>query len=93
MIASSRSSSPSSEAPHRGSIPRVSTWILVWLALTLLSIVALAAILIGLVRQAFVLSRSLSRFTEEVGPLATEIGRQTDHVAGHGADRPRIPRS
>ena len=71
----------------------MSTWILVWLVLTLLSIVALAAILIGLVRQAFVLSRSLSRFTDEVGPLATEIGRQTDHVAGHGADRPRTPRS
>ncbi|MDP9328227.1 MAG: hypothetical protein M3P10_08470 [Actinomycetota bacterium] len=71
----------------------MSTWILVWFVLTLLSIVALAAILIGLVRQAFVLSRSLSRFTDEVGPLATEIGRQTDHVAGHGADHPRTPRS
>jgi hypothetical protein len=65
----------------------VSTWILVWLVLTVLSIVALGAVLIGLVRQAFVLSRSLGRFTDEVGPLAAEIGRRTDRVAGHGEDR------
>ena len=71
----------------------MSTWLVVWLVLTSLSILALIAVLVGLVRQALVLSRSLSRFTDEVGPLATEIGRQTDHVAGHGADRPRTPRS
>ena len=70
----------------------MSTWILVWLVLTILSIVALGALLIGLVRQALVLSRSLSRFTHEVGPLTSEIGDQTDRVAGHGADR-RGPRS
>jgi hypothetical protein len=71
----------------------VSTWILVWLVLTVLSIVALGAVLVGLVRQAMVLSRSLGRFTEEVGSLATEIGGQTDRVAGRGAGRRGAPRS
>jgi hypothetical protein len=70
----------------------VSTWLLVWLVLTLLSIVALGAVLVGVVRQALVLSRSLGRFTEEVGSLATEIGGQTDRVAGRTADRRRAPR-
>ncbi len=68
----------------------MSTWLLVWLVLTVVSIVALGAILIGLVRQALVLSRSLGRFTEEVAPLAAEIGRETDRVGGHGS--PAKPR-
>lgn len=59
----------------------MSTWLVVWLVLTSLSILALAAVLVGLVRQALVLSRSLSRFTEEVGPLAAEIGREGDHAS------------
>lgn len=70
----------------------MSTWLLVWLVLTVLSIVALGAILIGVVRQALVLSRSLGRFTEEVGSLASEIGDQTSHIAGHGAGRRRASR-
>jgi hypothetical protein len=71
----------------------VSTWILVWLVLTVLSIVALGAVLVGLVRQALVLSRSLGRFTEEVGGLAGEIGGQADRVAAHGVGRHGAPRS
>lgn len=70
----------------------MSTWLLVWLVLTLLSMVALGAVLIGVVRQALVLSRSLGRFTQEVGPLAAEIGDQTSRIAGHGAGRHRPSR-
>jgi hypothetical protein len=70
----------------------MSTWLLVWLVLTVLSIVALGAVLVGVVRQALVLSRSLGRFTEEVGSLATEIGGQTDRVARHGTGRRGPPR-
>jgi hypothetical protein len=64
----------------------MSTWLVVWLVLTLLSIVALGAVLFGLVREALVLSRSLSRFSEEIGPLASEIGRQGQRAGARGSD-------
>ena len=60
-------------------------WLVVWLVLTSLSILALIAVLAGLVRQALILSRSLSRFTEEVGPLAAEIGREGDRASERGS--------
>ena len=63
----------------------MSTWLVVWLVLTSLSILALIAVLVGLVRQALVLGRSLSRFTEEVGPLAAEIGREGDRASERGS--------
>ncbi len=64
----------------------MSTWLVVWLVLTLLSILALAAVLAGLVRQALVLMRSVSRFTEEVGPLAAEIGREGERASTRGSN-------
>jgi hypothetical protein len=63
----------------------MSTWLVVWLVITLLSILALGAVLIGLVRQALVLMRSVSRFTEEVGPMAAEIGREGERAADRGS--------
>jgi hypothetical protein len=63
----------------------MSTWLVVWLVLTALSILALIAVLVGLVRQALVVSRSLSRFSEEVGPLAAEIGREGDRATDRGS--------
>ena len=63
----------------------MSTWLVVWLVLTSLSILALIAVLAGLVRHALVLSRSLSRFTEEVGPLAAEIGREGERASERGS--------
>ena len=64
----------------------MSTWLVVWLVLTLLSTLALGAVLVGLVRQALVLSRSLSRFTEETAPLAEEIGRGRERAADRGSN-------
>ncbi len=69
----------------------MAVWILVWLVLTVVSLVALGAILVGVVREALVLSRSLGRFTDEAGSLAAEIGHETDRVAGHGS--PPKPRA
>ena len=63
----------------------MSSWLIVWLILTLLSIVAIGAVLAALVRQALVLSRSVGRFSEEVGPLAADIGREGDRAASHGS--------
>ena len=69
----------------RGSIPRMATWLVVWLVLTLLSVLAIGAVLVGLVRQALVVSRSIGRFSEEVGPLAAEIGREGGRAADRGS--------
>jgi hypothetical protein len=63
----------------------MSTWLLVWLVLTGLSILALGAVIVGLVRQALVLMRSIGRFNDEVGPLASEIGREGDRASQRGA--------
>ncbi len=65
----------------------MSTWLIVWLVLTVVSIVAIGAILVAVVRQALVLSRSLGRFTEEVASLTAEIGEGTSRVSGHGGAR------
>ncbi|MBA3689868.1 MAG: hypothetical protein H0W82_00460 [Actinobacteria bacterium] len=69
----------------------MAVWILVWLVLTVVALVALGAILVGVVREALVLSRSLGRFTDEVGSLAAEIGHETDRVTEHGS--PPKPRA
>jgi hypothetical protein len=37
------------------------------------------------VRQALVLMRSVSRFTEEIGPMAAEIGREGERAADRGS--------
>jgi hypothetical protein len=63
----------------------VSTWLIVWLVLTLVSIVAIGAVLAAVVRQALVLSRSVGRFNEEVGPLASEISRDGGRAASRGS--------
>ena len=63
----------------------MSTWLVVWLVITTLSILALGAVLVGLVRQALVVSRSIGRFSEEVGPLAAEIGREGERAAARGS--------
>ena len=71
----------------------MSSWLVVWLVLTLLSTLALAAVLVGLVRSALVLGRSVSRFGEEVGPLASEIGREGERASARGSNlkRPEPP--
>ena len=71
----------------------MSTWLVVWLVLTLLSTLALAAVMVGLVRQALVLMRTVSRFTEEIGPLTDEISREGGRASARGSslERPGRP--
>jgi hypothetical protein len=64
----------------------VSTWLIVWLILTLVSIVAIGAVLAAVVRQALVLMRSVGRFNEEVGPLASEVGREGERASARGSE-------
>ena len=65
----------------------MTTTALVWLVVGLLSLVAVLAVLISLIRHVFVLGRAAGRFQEEVGPLTREIGELADAASG----RPRRP--
>jgi hypothetical protein len=51
---------------------------LVWLVVGLVSLTAVLAVLIALIRHLFVLGRAASRFQAEVSPLAREIGELAD---------------
>ena len=54
----------------------MTTTALVWLVVGLVSLTAVLAVLIALIRHLFVLGRAASRFQAEVSPLAREIGDQ-----------------
>jgi hypothetical protein len=47
----------------------------VWLTVGLVSIVAVAAMVIGLVRHGILIGRTVSRFQDEMGPITEEISR------------------
>jgi hypothetical protein len=68
----------------------MTTTALVWLVVGLLSLVAVLAVLIALIRHLFVLGRAAGRFQDEVGPLTREIGELADNASRHP---PREPRS
>jgi hypothetical protein len=63
----------------------------VWIIVGLVTIVALLAVLVGLVRHVMVLSRSLGRFQREIAPIAQEIaeesGRASTRAARVGGER------
>ena len=65
----------------------------VWLAIGLLTTLAVLALLIALVRHLLVLWRSLGRFRDEVEPLAKEISalgeRASERSERLSADLPR----
>ena len=71
----------------------MTTTALVWLVVGLLSLVAVLAVLIALVRHLFVLGRAAGRFQDEVGPLTRRsASSRTPPPAGAEA-MPRGPRS
>ncbi|MEP7032943.1 MAG: hypothetical protein ABI879_03075 [Actinomycetota bacterium] len=49
---------------------------LVWLVVGLVSGIAMAAVLIALIRHVFVLGRALARFQDEVTPIASSIANE-----------------
>ena len=65
----------------------------VWLVVGLLSLVAVLAVLIALIRHLFVLGRAARRFQDEVGPLTQQIGELADSASGRSRGMPRGPRS
>jgi hypothetical protein len=71
----------------------VTTTALVWLVVGLMSLAAVLAVLIALVRHVFVLGRAANRFQEEVSPLAREIGELTDTASNRSRRMPHRPGS
>jgi hypothetical protein len=53
---------------------------LVWLVVSLVSSVAMIAVLVALMRHVFVLGRALARFQEEVTPIASSIASEGDRA-------------
>jgi hypothetical protein len=71
----------------------MTTTALVWLVVGLLSLVAVLAVLISLIRHVFVLGRAAGRFQDEVGPLTREIGELADDASGRSRRLPGGARS
>ncbi|HYF10722.1 MAG TPA: hypothetical protein VEC09_00310 [Actinomycetota bacterium] len=64
----------------------MSTVVIVWLVIGLLSAAVTTAMLIALIRHVLVLGRAIGRFGAEVSPIADEIAAQTK-VAGGRSQR------
>jgi Na+-transporting methylmalonyl-CoA/oxaloacetate decarboxylase gamma subunit len=73
----------------------MTTTALVWLVIGLLTVVAVLALLIALIRHVLVLGRAARRFQEEVTPIAEDISALSDRASsrpkglrrGPGSDR------
>lgn len=59
------------------------------LAVALVTMVVLAVLAVGLIREAKVLAASLRRFQEETQPLLEEISRTGSSAANRGAELKR----
>jgi hypothetical protein len=55
----------------------VSTWLVVWLVVGLVTTVALAACAIWLVRHVLILGRTVGRVQEELSPISEKISRES----------------
>ncbi|MGA9160695.1 MAG: hypothetical protein WB297_07510 [Actinomycetota bacterium] len=71
----------------------MTTTALVWLVVGLVSLIAVSAVLVALVRHLFVLGRAAGRFRDEVGPLAQEIGGLADTASSRSLRLPHGSRS
>jgi hypothetical protein len=69
----------------------VTTTALVWLVIGLLTIVAVLALLIALIRHLMVLGRAARRFQEEVTPIAEDISALSDQASNRSRGLPRGP--
>jgi hypothetical protein len=71
----------------------MTTTALVWFVIGLVTIVAVLALLIPLIRHLMVLGRAVRRFQEEVTPIAEDISALSDRASNRPKDRSRGPRS
>jgi hypothetical protein len=66
----------------------VSTPAAVWIIVGLVSTLAIAIVLVELVRHVFLLSRTLRRFQEEVQPIAQDIAAEGERASSRAARLP-----
>jgi hypothetical protein len=59
----------------------VNTWILVWLVVTLLSTIAVAVVLVALVRHGALVGRTAKKLQREVGAMTDELARQSSRAS------------
>jgi len=71
----------------------VTTTALVWFVIGLLSVAAVLALLIALIRHLIVLGRATRRFQQEVTPLAEEISALSDRASNRSRGLSRRPSS
>ncbi len=64
----------------------MSTVVIVWLVIGLLSAAVTTAMLIALIRHVLVLGRAIGRFGAEVSPIANEVAARTQ-AAGDRSQR------
>ena len=60
----------------------------VWIIVGLVSTLAVAVVLVGLVRHVFLLGRTLRRFQEEVQPIAEDIAVGRERASSRAAGLP-----
>ena len=60
-------------------------WLVVWLVIGLVSSVAILVCLIGLVRHALILGRSVQAFQQELQPILDEVSREGAKASQTGA--------
>jgi hypothetical protein len=63
----------------------VSSWLVVWLVVGLVSTAALIAVAVWLVRHVILIGRSVGRVTDELGPITEEISRQSASASDRAA--------
>ncbi len=71
----------------------MTTTALVWFVIGLLTIVAILALLIALIRHLIVLGRAARRFQEEVTPIAEDISALSERASNRPKGLSRDPRS
>ncbi len=64
----------------------MSTPALVFTVIGLITMAAVVAVLIGLVRHAMILGRTLSHFQRDVGAIAQEITSEADRASSRAAN-------
>jgi len=66
----------------------VTTPAAVWIIVGVVSTLAIAVVLVGLVRHVFLLGRTLRRFQEEVQPIAEDIAAEGERASATAAHLP-----
>jgi hypothetical protein len=67
----------------------VSTWILVWFIVALVTTAALIAFTVALVRHGLLIARTARRMQDETQPILSDLSRESTRASDHVASLPR----